>query len=58
MKDSLALLFTATAFALIAWGFWRFLGADGFSIISTLALLSLFGDNIRLRRKLKAERRD
>jgi len=53
MKDGFYLLLTAGAFSLIAWGFWHFLGADGFSAVSTLALLALLGDNIRLRRKLK-----
>ena len=56
MKDSFALLLTAGAFSLIAWGFWHFLRADGFSAVSTLALLALLVENIRLRRKLKAEK--
>lgn len=58
MKDSLLLVLVAVLFALIGWAFWHFLGENGFSIISTLALLAVLGDNIRLRRKLRdAQRR-
>lgn len=57
MKDDLLLIITATVVSLLAWVFWRFLGQDGFTVISTILLLSLFLDNIRLRRKLKNEQR-
>jgi hypothetical protein len=57
MKDDLLLLITATIVALLAWAFWRFLGESAFSVVSTLALLIVTADNIRLRRKLKPEQR-
>jgi hypothetical protein len=56
MKDNLILLLPASAFALVAWAFWHFFGENGFSVISTLALIVLFIDNLRLRRKLRSER--
>ena len=57
MKDAFQLLIAATVFAIVAWAFWHFLGKDGFSALSTVALLVLVVDNIRLRRKLKSEQR-
>jgi len=53
MKDSLLLLITALAVALVAWAFWHFSGVDGFAILNLLALLLLAADNLRLRRQLK-----
>jgi hypothetical protein len=53
MKDNILLLITGTVLSLFAWCFWRFLGQDGFTVISTIVLLGLFVDNIQLRRKLK-----
>ena len=57
MKDAFLLIFTAAGFALIAWAFWHFFGKDSFGILATLALVIVLVDNIRLRRKLKAEQR-
>ncbi|UPU35915.1 hypothetical protein M1B72_21135 [Geomonas paludis] len=54
MKDNIILLVTAAIAALLAWAFWRFLGQHAFSVISTLALLIVTADNLRLRRKLKS----
>jgi hypothetical protein len=53
MKDNILLLITATVASFFAWCFWRFLGPDGFTFISTIVMLGLFVDNIRMRRKLK-----
>ncbi|AMO98115.1 putative membrane protein [Collimonas arenae] len=58
MKDHFQLLTGGALFAIIAWAFWHFLGNDAFSALSTIALLVLFVDNVRLRRKLKPEQRD
>ena len=54
MNDDLLLLVTAAIVAFLAWAFWQFLGASAFTVISTLALIIISVDNIRLRRKLKA----
>jgi len=55
MKDDFLLLLTATVVALLAWSFWHFLGEAAFSVFSTLALLIVAADNMRLRRRLKVE---
>jgi hypothetical protein len=57
MKDNIQLLAAALAFAMIAWTFWHFIGNGAVDVISSVALLLLFADNIRLRRKLKMEQR-
>ena len=53
MKDALLLLATALGLSLVAWLAWQALGEDGLSIFSTLALLIVVTDNIRLRRRLR-----
>lgn len=53
MKDSILLLLAGVVVAGFAWGFWHFLGADGFAVLNTVALVVLVADNIRLRRQLK-----
>ena len=52
MKDNLALLIAAVAFAGLAWCFWSFLGQDAFDVLMLLALVGTVADNIRLRRRL------
>jgi len=54
MKDRLGLLVAGMFLACLAWALWHWLGDDGFGTISTLALIALAIDNIRLRRELKA----
>ncbi|MEG5264218.1 hypothetical protein TRP66_07940 [Pseudomonas sp. JDS28PS106] len=54
MKDSLALLATALAFAFLASLFWQGLGEDSFAILGLLTMTALTVDNFCLRRKLKA----
>ena len=56
MKDSIQLIFVALLFAAVAWGFWYFLGENGFGVITLVALVALFADNVRLRRKLRSAR--
>jgi hypothetical protein len=58
MKDALLLLGTAAGVSLFVWIIWQLLGKDGLSIFSTFALLITLADNIRLRRKLKGERKN
>jgi len=56
MKDAIQLLITAVVLAIAAWAFWHFLGQESFGALSTVGLIVLCVDNIRLRRKLKSER--
>ena len=53
MKDSLLLLITALAVALVSWAYWHFSALVCFAILILLALLLLASDNLRLRRRLK-----
>lgn len=53
MKDSIALLLTASAVALFSWAFWHFLGQNAFEAFSTVVMFILGVDNFRLRRKLR-----
>lgn len=52
MKDDLALLITAVAFASLAWCLWHFFGQEAFDVLILLALVGTVADNIRLRRRL------
>jgi len=52
MKDSFFLILTAACFSFAAWLFWHFLGKDAFDVFTTLVLLILLADNIRLRREM------
>lgn len=53
MKDSFSLLLAGVVIAVVAWGFWHFLWADGFAVLNIVALVLLVADNFRLRRQLK-----
>ncbi len=53
MRDHLVLLLTALACAGAAWAFWYFSKEDGFAILGSIALISLFVDNQRLRKRLR-----
>ena len=54
MRNALALLATAVAFAVLATLLWRALGEDAFTALGLLMTVALAVDNIRLRRQLKA----
>lgn len=54
MKDGFVLMVTALICASGAWAFWSFLGNDAFDVFSTIVLLVLASDNVRLRRKLRS----
>lgn len=56
MRDGIYLMASAIALATIGWVFWHFTGDNGFEIISTVALLVIGADNIRLRRLLRSSR--
>ncbi|MGW8390388.1 hypothetical protein [Pseudoduganella sp. HUAS MS19] len=57
MKDQILLLLSATACALGAWAFWRYLDTDAVVALMMLALVSAVADNLRLRRKLRESKR-
>jgi hypothetical protein len=56
MNDRLVLIAAAAGFACLAWAFWHYLGDDAFGAISTLMLIVVVADNIRMRRQLKGKR--
>jgi hypothetical protein len=57
MKDSLLLLVTGVGISLAAWAFWHYLGNDAFGTLTTIILVGVVADNVRLRRQLRAMRR-
>ena len=54
MKNAIQLILAAAGMALVGWFFWHLAGSQGFGIISSLALVAVTADNIRLRRELHA----
>ncbi|WP_122516959.1 hypothetical protein [Pseudomonas viridiflava] len=54
MKDSIALLATAIAMAVLASLFWKALGQDAFAVLGLITTVTLAVDNFRLRRQVKA----
>jgi uncharacterized membrane protein len=54
MKDSIYLLLTALVCAGVAWGFWHFLGETATQAFVGATLFVTIGENLRLRRKVKA----
>lgn len=57
MKDQIYLLVAGILCSAVAWAFWHYVGARGYDIISTVFLVAIAADNIRLRRLLRALRR-
>lgn len=55
MKNAALLILTAAGVAVLAWGFWHFLGNSAFNVISAMALVAITVDNIRLRRQLRSQ---
>lgn len=53
MKDQIQLLIVALLLSFSAWVFWRYSGEAGFLILSSITVLVVVSDNMRLRRKLK-----
>ncbi|SEJ31630.1 hypothetical protein SAMN03159495_2843 [Pseudomonas sp. NFR16] len=49
MRDSILLLTVATLVASAAWMFWHYLALDGFQLLTTVAVVALAVDNVRLR---------
>lgn len=56
MKDSVLLLAVAVIVAMAAWVFWHYVGLNGFELLSTLMIVVLAVDNMRLRRELRNRR--
>jgi hypothetical protein len=57
MKDSLLLLATGIGVSLASWAFWHYLGNDALCTLTTIMLVGVVADNMRLRRQLRAIRR-
>lgn len=55
MKDSLFLIIAGLLCAALAWMFWHFAGASGFSILTAIGFVYLIADNRRLRNLLKSK---
>ncbi len=53
MKDGLLLLVSAIGIAIACWCFWHFAGESAFQILTSVALIALFAENLRLRRELR-----
>lgn len=53
MKDAILLLATGVAASGLAWAFWSYLGQHAFEVLTTIFILTLAADNVRLRRKLR-----
>jgi hypothetical protein len=53
MKDGLLLLVSAIGIAIVCWCFWHFAGESAFQILTSVALIALFAENLRLRRELR-----
>jgi hypothetical protein len=53
MKDRLQLVLAGGVVAVLAWTFWHILGKDAFSALSTVMLIVVIADNVRLRRQLR-----
>jgi len=57
MKESIGLIITGIILSILAWAFWHYSGAYGVDVLSTIFLLALGADNIRLRRQIRHYRR-
>lgn len=53
MKDGIKLLATAAVVAGASWAFWHFAGENAFWIFSSVVILALWLDNMRLRREAR-----
>jgi hypothetical protein len=54
MKDRLQLILAGGVVAVLAWTFWHIFGKDAFSVLSTVMLIVVIADNVRLRRQLRS----
>lgn len=52
--DRIYLLIAGVLCAGVSWAFWHYAGASGFDILSTVFLVTIAADNIRLRRLLRS----
>ena len=56
MKDSIALLIAGAVAAGLSWAFWHYAGQDAFWVFSTVVIVALWLDNMRLRREARVKR--
>jgi hypothetical protein len=56
MKDSILLLATGAGASLASWAFWHYLGNDALCTLTTVVLVGVVADNVKLRRELRAMR--
>lgn len=54
MKDALLLLSTGLIVCLASWAFWHYLDDDALCTLTTITLVGVIADNMRLRRQLRA----
>ena len=55
MKDAVHLLITGAALSVITWALWHYGARDAFASVSTITLIGVVADNVRLRRTLRAK---
>jgi hypothetical protein len=55
MKDAFHLMITGAALSVIAWALWHYGAQDAFGSISTITLIGVVADNVRLRRALRTK---
>jgi uncharacterized membrane protein YfcA len=55
MKDSIFLLVAGLILAYLGWTIWHYLGDDAPWAITTIMLISVVADNVRLRRQLRSQ---
>jgi hypothetical protein len=53
MKDALLLLATGVGVSFASWAFWHYLGNDALCTLTTITLVGVVADNMRLRRQLR-----
>ena len=53
MKDSIHLLFVGAVLAVAAWTLWHYGAHEALDTVSTIALVTVIADNVRLRRALR-----
>jgi hypothetical protein len=55
MKASIHLLFAGAVLSMVAWALWHYGARDALGTISTITLIGVVADNVRLRRALRAK---
>ena len=58
LNDRVSLIIVALVSSICAWAFWHYAGENAFSIFSSLLIILLFADNIKLRKRVKQLSKD